>query len=251
MAPSKSQAAPKAPSPKAYKAPRSGAKAVPARKRVDWEAVERDFRTGQFTLRELETKHGPNNATISRRAAKYGWTQDLSIVIKQATNAMLIESLVTDECSKAQQNAATAVLAAAELNKDVILGHRNGLSRITRIKATLLTQIEQAAENMPDLTKLIESMRQPDDYGNDRANDALKRAMNRSALVDDLKKLADVDEKVRKGEREAFKLDDDPVDKVDHEAERYARMSMTERAARIALIMEKARKKAEEAGDVP
>jgi hypothetical protein len=37
--------------------------------------------------------------------------------------------------------------------------------------------------------------------------------MGRSALVDDLKKLADVDEKIRKGEREAFNiesLDDTP-----------------------------------------
>jgi hypothetical protein len=31
--------------------------------------------------------------------------------------------------------------------------------------------------------------------------------MGRSALVDDLKKLADVDEKVRKGEREAFSIE--------------------------------------------
>ena len=51
-------------------------------------------------------------------------------------------------------------------------------------------------------------VRKPDDNGIDRANDALRKAMSRSALVDDLKKLADVDEKVRKGEREAFGLDD-------------------------------------------
>ena len=184
-----------------------GAAVSVKRKRVDWEAVERDYRTGRFTLRELEAKHGANNATISRRAAKHGWTQDLSDAIKQATNARLIESIVATECSNAQQNAADTVLAAAEVNTRVILGHRSGLNRITEIKGKLLAQIEQAAENMVALADVIEMVRNPDENGIDRANDALRKAMSRSALVDDLKKLADVDEKVRKGEREAFGLD--------------------------------------------
>ena len=43
----------------------------------------------------------------------------------------------------------------------------------------------------------------------DKANDALKKALSRTALVDDLKKLAEIDERVRKGEREAHNLDTD------------------------------------------
>jgi len=49
-------------------------------------------------------------------------------------------------------------------------------------------------------------VRNPDDNGIDKANDALRKAMSRTSLVDDLKKLAEVDERVRKGEREAFNL---------------------------------------------
>ena len=79
-----------------------GATGVGKRK-ADWEAVERDYRTGQYTLRELEAKHGPNNATISRHAANHGWTQDLSVAIKQATNAKLIAAVVSEKCSDAQQ----------------------------------------------------------------------------------------------------------------------------------------------------
>lgn len=182
--------------------------AVARKRRTDWDAVERDYRTGRFTLRELETKYEVNNSTISRRADKHGWTQDLSTAIKQATNAKLIQSIVAAECSTAQQNAADTVLAAAEVNKQVILGHRTGLLELTSVKRTLLGQIQQAAALLPDLAEVVEMVRKPDDNGIDRANDALRKAMSRSALVDDLKKLADVDEKVRKGEREAFGLDD-------------------------------------------
>jgi len=183
--------------------------AVPVKRRTDWEAVERDYRTGKFTLRELETKHGATNSTIARWAKRNGWSQDLSAAVRQATNAALISEIVGSECSKAQQSAADTVLAAAEVNKQVILGHRQGLQALTDVKRTLLSQIEQAAAQLPDLAEVIELVRKPDDNGIDRANDALRKAMSRSALVDDLKKLADVDEKVRKGEREAFGLDDD------------------------------------------
>ena len=36
----------------------------------------------------------------------------------------------------------------------------------------------------------------------------MAKAMDRPQLVDDLKKLAEIDERTRKGEREAFNLDD-------------------------------------------
>lgn len=178
--------------------------AVAKRHKTDWEAIERDFRTGKFTLRELEAQHGVSYAQISRKATKYGWTKDLRDVIKQATDAAVLRETVT----KAQKDVTETVLVAAEVNKQVILAHRHGLQELTQVKRTLLDQIQQAAALLPDLAEVVEMVRKPDDNGIDRANDALRKAMSRSALVDDLKKLADVDEKVRKGEREAFGLDD-------------------------------------------
>lgn len=195
---------------------RKSATAPAKRKKVDWPAVERDYRTGKFTLRELEAKHGVDNAQIARRKKAEGWTQDLSDAVRAATNAQLMSALVSTEVSNAQQNVSTTIMAAAEVNTQIILGHRKGLNRITRIKETLLDQIEQAATLMPDLAEVIEMVRQPDDNGVDKANDALRKAMSRSGLVDDLKKLAEIDERVRKGEREAFSIGpatDDPAGK--------------------------------------
>lgn len=187
-------------------APKAGVDAPVKRARTDWDAVERDYRTAQWTLRELGRKHSVSHQAISAKIEKLGWTQDLSLAIKQATNASLVAALVTDGVASNNQSVANVVLAAAEINTRIILGHRIGLSQITEVKVQLLNQIRQAAANMVDLAEVIEMVRNPDDNGMDRANDALKKAMGRSALVDDLKKLADVDEKVRKGEREAFGL---------------------------------------------
>lgn len=124
---------------------------TPARKRVDWEAVERDYRTGQFTLRELEKKHGPAFATISQRAKREGWTQDLQEAVRQATSAKLIESLVTQESHKATQGTTQAVQAAAEVNKQVILGHRQQAANSRAAMETALAKVLSLADNVADI----------------------------------------------------------------------------------------------------
>lgn len=174
--------------------------------RMDWEAVERDYRTNKFTLRELAAKHGCTHQAIGNQIKRKGWIQDLTKAIKQATDTKLIDSLVAEGVAKSGQAVANTVLAAAEINTQVILGHRTGLRRITNIQQKLLDQIEQAASNLPELSEVIEMIRNPDENGTDKANDQMRKAMSRSSLVDDLKKLSEIDEKVRKGEREAFNL---------------------------------------------
>ncbi len=211
--------------------------AKPAKRRADWEAIERDFRTGKFTLRELEAQHGVSYAHISRKATEHGWTKDLREVIKHATDAALLRETVT----KAQKDVTETVLVAAEVNKQVILAHRQGLQELTQVKRTLLDQIQQAAALLPDLAEVVEMVRKPDDNGIDRANDALRKAMSRSALVDDLKKLADVDEKVRKGEREAFDLDLDPAKQATTDDTK--KLSDVELALRVANLMAKTQAK--------
>lgn len=211
-------------------------KAAP-KKRMDWDAVERDYRTNKFTLRELAAKYGCTHQAIGNQIKRHGWTQDLSIAIKQATDAKLVNDLVAKEVAKGGQDVANTVLVAAEINTQVILGHRTGLKRITTIQQKLLDQIEQAASNLPELEEVIEMIRKPDDNGKDTINDQMRKAMSRSALVDDLKKLAEVDERVRKGEREAFNLNAEP----DKDPNPSAKLSDAERAVRLAALMDKAR----------
>lgn len=193
------------------------AQSAKVRRRVDWDAVERDYRATQMTLRELGEKHGADSGAISRQAQKHGWSRDLTPAVRQATNAALIEATISSQISDSQQNLSSTVQAVAHQNTQIILGHRTGLQRITKIKETLLGHIEQAAIHLPDLADVIEMVRNPDENGVDKANDALRKVLGRTALVDDLKKLAEVDERVRKGEREAFGItslgeDDKPKD---------------------------------------
>lgn len=121
-----------------------------ASKRVDWEAVERDYRTGSLSLRELGLKHNVDHAAIARKKTKEGWTQDLSAAVRQATNAALIQEIVNTAVNDGQQSVTTVVLAAAEVNRQVITGHRKALQQLESdalsARARLLALAEGAAD---------------------------------------------------------------------------------------------------------
>ncbi len=159
----------------------------PKKPKPDKGAVERDYRTGRFTLRELEAKHGVNNATISRWAAKEGWTQDLSIAIKQATNSKLIAAMVQQECSAAQHSAANTVLAAADVNVGVLLSHQRRL-------AVLNADAEAARAMLLELGGTVDDVKTAAIYVS-----ALESAARTTRIVID-------------AERKAFQLDEPGAD---------------------------------------
>jgi hypothetical protein len=45
---------------------------------IDWELVERDYRAGLKTLRQIGSERGVSHVAIQKRAKTYGWTRDLS-----------------------------------------------------------------------------------------------------------------------------------------------------------------------------
>jgi len=100
-------------------------------KRIDWESVLRDYRTGKFTLRELEAKHGVSYAQISRKAKAEGWTKDLKDVIRHATNVALLQETVT----KAQKDTTDTVSVAVETNLRVIRGQHKRLEEMDGLYA--------------------------------------------------------------------------------------------------------------------
>lgn len=161
------------------------------RRKVDWEAVERDYRTGRFTLRELEAKHGPAYATIGQRAKREGWTQDLRKVIKQATHAKLAESLVA-QATQAHTQATQAltqstVEVAAEAGKQVVLKHRGWLQALAEDAARLRAKLLEMSESVADVREAAVAV---------GAVEALTRTTK--TLIEK--------------ERQAFQLDDDARD---------------------------------------
>lgn len=223
---------------------------TPKKPRVDWDAVERDYRTGKFTDQELADKHG-NRVTrqaISKRAKEKGWQKDLSAEVRRATRASLIREQVATRvaeqvagsCQEATVSTADAVLAAAEVNKQVILQHRGDLQQARQVTMDLLAELAQGsmlAGHMEQLAQLLAgSGAEPKDEA--EARKLVSRALGLGGRVSSVKALADAITKLQEAERRAFGLDDqdgdDPAD--DDDAERLRLLDRADQAALLEMI---------------
>jgi len=112
-------------------------------RKPDWEAVKRDFQSGQFSIRELEARHGVSKSTIDRRRRKEAWQKDLTGEINTIRRGR-IAALDASEYEAGQGvgqhpgHCPTVPLptaeAAAERQVDVIVSHR-GLAKRLRAQA--------------------------------------------------------------------------------------------------------------------
>ena len=79
------------------------------------------------------------------------------------------------------------------------------LTTLRRYRQSLPHQLIEAQTVAIDtLTRIVEMAREPDQTGIDKRNDLLQRVISLPSRVESLKKLTEVDEKIRRGEREAF-----------------------------------------------
>jgi hypothetical protein len=127
------------------------------RKRVDWDAVERDYRTDHFTNVEICNKHGIAPATLSRQIKKgqekdsTSWQKDLSAAVRKATNAALMADMVKAKVNEGQEQVNFTVKAAAEVNKQVILSHRERLRTMQADADMVRNKLLQMAEMVSDV----------------------------------------------------------------------------------------------------
>ena len=133
---------------------------APAKKqRADWEAVERDYRAGKLTLREIATKHGCTNGRICQVAKEKGWTRgDLKQVIQKATQAALIEQHIGAEVSRAKQGLTETVAAEVELNTQIIQRHRVRVGRAVDVAVRMLEELDTTTLRADELQSLFEKV---------------------------------------------------------------------------------------------
>lgn len=182
----------------------------PARKVVDWEAVERDYRAGLKSLREIGKDHGVSHVAVQKRAAREDWARDLSAKIKAKAEALVTKAEVTSQVTAetaATENAIVEANATAIMR--VRLEHRKDIARARSLAMNLLAELEQTAEATP-LIERLEALVAAD-AGLD-GTVALKRQQQLDKVLElgnrtaTMKMLADTMTKLIGLEREAYSL---------------------------------------------
>ena len=196
----------------------SAAKSAPQSK-GDWELIEKLYRAGIASLREIAKDGGVTEGAIRKRAKRDGWTRDLAAKIQQKA-----DDLVRKEAVRKQGTQLTAadervvVEANAEVQFRIRMEHRQDIGRTRSLFRSMLEELEVASslEGRQLITELFEAMHPQDDDADsiDAAARAgrLQRLFDKitagPARIDGAKKLTEMLEKLVRMEREAFGIDD-------------------------------------------
>ena len=175
---------------------------------TDWEAVEREYRAGQLSIREIAKAADLTEGAIRKRARRDKWERDLSARVREAVRTELVRSEVRNSDPRTERE---IVAAAAMRSADVILAHRKDIARFRSVASDLLRAIET------------------DD---DKPEDGRMSAKERAALLEQLSRVA---VRMIQLERQAFGLDDAKPqdDPAAHDAD-SPRNEVERRIARLA-----------------
>lgn len=118
------------------------------RSKFDWEAIERDYRTGKHSLQELANKYGPHVSTISNRAVRDRWHQDVSEVVRVATQAEIARQTLLDSgyIEKAQADLRETIEATAAVNAHVAGVHRRQLAGLRGAMGKMVEELVMVGE---------------------------------------------------------------------------------------------------------
>lgn len=97
---------------------------------IDWEAIERDYRIGQLSLRQIAVKHEVAVSSIVKKQKAGKWTRDLSEQVRVQTKAELIRlaaEKARENATKSVQSDAESIQAAAHTNVEIISAHRHDI----------------------------------------------------------------------------------------------------------------------------
>lgn len=172
------------------------------RKPIDWESIEREYRTGQVSVREIARVHGISDNSIRKKATKEAWPRDVSNEVRKEVRAQLVRSEVRDP------NMRTAIHEAAARGVEVIRQHRKTLSNGQALTNRLLDELDATTSHVGELAAMIEADVANDKDGKRKAS--MERAISLPARAQVMSNLANAAMRWVNLERQAFNLDESP-----------------------------------------
>jgi transposase len=105
----------------------------------DWDAIKRDYQTGEYTVRELADRHGVPKSTIQRRINRDNWERDLTAQITKIRRAKVARVDAEEFAEEKRDKEAGQVVPltlvteqAASRQVQVIRSHREKTKRLQR-----------------------------------------------------------------------------------------------------------------------
>lgn len=192
------------------------------RKAVDWETVEKHFRAGLLSLREIAKEAGITEGAIRKRAKADQWSRNLGAKIKQRAEDLVRKAEVRKPSTQLTETTEKEVVEAnAQAAASVLMSHKTDIGRTKKLFQALLGELEVSttAEGRSLMDDLIEVMTEPEDPedaeaardGRQRAQkmrETLNKVLGISGRIDSAKRLTEILERLISMERVAFGIDE-------------------------------------------
>lgn len=143
--------------------------ARPSRAPVDWEAIEREYRAGQLSVREVARQFDLTEGAIRKRAKAEAWSRPLAEKVREAVRERLVRNDGTQGGTQSRASDAEVIEMAADRVIQVVREHRVLIGRGKALVATLLGELEEATEHRAEIEQAVWDETAEDKTGQRRA----------------------------------------------------------------------------------
>lgn len=126
------------------------------RKVVDWEAVEKDWRAGIKSKKQISEEHDVSRAAMDKRFNKLGVHRDLKAQIQAKADALVARSAALKVTCGDTVTQAQIVDSNAQTQAHVHITQRQDVTRLNEYIRKLRETIEGMAINEEELPRLID-----------------------------------------------------------------------------------------------
>lgn len=180
---------------------------------IDWEGIEKEYRAGIRSLRDIADQFEVTHGAIRKRAARDGWTRSLGAKIKAAAESLVSKDAVSSAVSTVSSER-EIIDANAALQAHVIRSHRCDVGRFRMLATKLIDELEVETLGGDDYQKLGDLLSDPN-TNNIKLQEAYRRAISLPGRTSTAKQLAETLKILIALEREAFSLGEQPRDSIE------------------------------------
>lgn len=178
---------------------------------IDWEAVEREYRAGLRSLKDIGAEFGVSDAGIIKRAKRDGWVRDRSKKIMAKAEALVSEKEVSAKVSAQTKITERQIVETnALMIAEKVISQREDVKRARSIVQKLFAEVEAECDHKEDFANIGELLADPDANGRDRLNDAYRAAISLPERIKSAKALADAMKVLIELERKVLRISDAP-----------------------------------------
>lgn len=128
-------------------------KIMSSRKSTDWESIERDFRAGVLSIREVAKLHEVSEGAIRKKAKSQGWERDLTDRVNKKVRTELVRSEVRTADPQTERE---IVEVAAATVVQVVRDHRSRIRQGNDLVELLTKQLIDVAGKRDEFEADIE-----------------------------------------------------------------------------------------------